>query len=101
MTKADTLDRAAIARACQRHGARRLQVFGSATTDEFAPGHSDVDFLVHFQDGRGRLFTDYFNLKQELEGITNTTVDLVMVDAIENPYFRQMVYSQAIDVYVA
>ena len=36
----------AVAQACIRHGATRLDVFGSALRDDFKPGQSDVDLLV-------------------------------------------------------
>ena len=101
MTKADTLDRAAIAVACQRHGARRLRVFGSATTNDFKPGRSDVDFLVEFHDGRGGYFDDYFELKSSLEEITGTPVDLVLAQAVRNPFFVRMARSQAIEIYAS
>ena len=40
--------RQAIARACRRHGAIRLDAFGSALRDDFTPGESDLDLLVEF-----------------------------------------------------
>lgn len=101
MTKADTLDRAAIARACQRFGARRLQVFGSATTPDFVPGRSDVDFLVDFPHGRQHAFDTYFGLKSELEVICDAPVDLVVEYTLRNPYFIKRAYSEAIEVYAA
>ncbi len=34
-----------VAELCRRSGARRLDVFGSATRADFDPQHSDLDFL--------------------------------------------------------
>lgn len=101
MTMAETLDRVAIAAACQRHGARRLRVFGSATTEEFEPGRSDVDFLVEFHDGRGGYFDDYFDLKTSLEEITGIPVDLISAKAVRNPFFARMARSQAVEIYAS
>jgi predicted nucleotidyltransferase len=39
--------RTALAALCRRHGAARLEVFGSAARGAgFDPGRSDIDFLV-------------------------------------------------------
>ena len=42
--------RALVAALCRRHGARRLDLFGSATREDFDAQHSDLDFLVKFED---------------------------------------------------
>src|SRR5439155_16574437 len=38
---------------CQRHGVRRLELFGSATSERFNPVTSDLDFLVEFAPAKG------------------------------------------------
>jgi len=81
------LDRDAIARACRRFGVARLRVFGSAVTDEFDPERSDFDFLVDFLPQVADLLGNYLGLTAELEQIAGRKVDLVMTDAVENPYF--------------
>jgi predicted nucleotidyltransferase len=40
-----------VAAFCQKHGIRRLAVFGSALRDDFRPD-SDVDILVEFEPDR-------------------------------------------------
>jgi predicted nucleotidyltransferase len=63
-----TEQRVAIAELCRRFEVRRLAVFGSATTDEFASNHSDVDFLVEFDRSWSlSRFDAYFGLKEGLE----------------------------------
>lgn len=101
MTTATPLDTDAIARACRRYGVVRLRVFGSIVTDRFDPETSDVDFLVDFQPDRSNPFHDYFDLKSELEQIVGRDVDLVMADALKNPYLSKRVLEAAEDVYVA
>lgn len=93
------LDLDAIARACKRYGVERLRVFGSALTDRFDPGGSDIDFLVDFVPGNTNLFHDYFDLKFELERITGRRVDLVDANAARNPYFKASAFESAQELY--
>lgn len=79
--------RDAIAKACSRHGVRRLDVFGSALRDDFYPEKSDVDFLVEFGPVEGYARVDaYFGLLEDLRGIFGRKVDLVMSGAVKNRY---------------
>lgn len=94
-----TLDREAIARACERFGVARLRVFGSALTDRFDPGHSDVDFLVDFLPGRGDRFGDFFGLREALIVVVGREVDLIIADAVRNPYFKGSALKIAQDIY--
>jgi predicted nucleotidyltransferase len=70
---------------CRRHGIRRLEIFGSATRDDFRPD-SDLDFLVEFEVTPA--LSGYFRLKEELESLFGRQVDLVMLQAVRNPYVR-------------
>lgn len=95
------LDTGTIADVCRRFHVRRLSVFGSATTENFDPATSDVDFLVEFEDGANDLFGSYFGLKEELEGVLGRPVDLVMPKSLENPYFAESVERTRRDLYAA
>jgi uncharacterized protein len=96
----DKLDR--VRTLCRAHRVRRLWVFGSATTDEFDPSHSDLDFLVEFEPHQRRAFDDvYFLLRDDLEALFGRAVDLVELDAVTNPYFRQAVEAHRIELYAA
>lgn len=101
METARIFDIDAIRRACERHGVKRLRVFGSVLTDRFDPEMSDVDFLVDFQPEREDLFQDYFDLKFELERIVGREVDLVMERSVKNPFFKASAFGSAQDVYAA
>jgi predicted nucleotidyltransferase len=79
--------RPAICQLCRRLEIKRLDVFGSATTDQFA-AHSDVDVLVQFDRGPGDLFNRYFDLKEGLEQIFSRPVDVVLEESLKNPYFK-------------
>jgi predicted nucleotidyltransferase len=94
--------RAAIQDLCREFGVARLEVFGSATTDEFDPEHSDVDFIVEFPPDYdfGPWLTQYFDLKERLEALLGRPVDLVMASAMRKPRFieaanetRQLLYA--------
>jgi predicted nucleotidyltransferase len=91
---------AEIPNLCRRYGVSRLELFGSATTEEFDPERSDFDFLVEFDADSSRLFDRYFGLKESLEALYGRRVDLVTVASLRNPYFinainksRQLVYA--------
>ena len=93
-------DRDKIDALCRRLGVRRLDVFGSASTGKPSP-ESDVDVLVQFDRSQGNLFARYFDLKEGLEAILGRPVDLVVDDAIRNPYFRQSVERTRQNVFAA
>jgi predicted nucleotidyltransferase len=95
------LDRDAIARAAEAHGVQRLRVFGSVLTDRFDPATSDVDFLVDFKPDTLDLLGEYFGLRDDLMKIVGRDVDLVMADAVRNPYFKASAFSVAQDIYAA
>jgi predicted nucleotidyltransferase len=101
MVTAVPLDTDAISRASERFGVRRLRVFGSVLTEHFDPATSDVDFLVEFLPGRPDRLDDYLGLKEALARITGRDVDLVVADAVRNPYFRASAFSRAHEVYAA
>ncbi len=74
---------------CRRYGVARLEVFGSAVEGPFDESSSDIDFLVEYRSDAdlGPWMTDYFRLKENLEKVVGRPVDLVMVEALKNPYF--------------
>jgi uncharacterized protein len=74
---------------CQANLVRSLEVFGSVTTERFNSS-SDVDFLVSFFESLpARRAEAYFNLWFGLEDLLGRRVDLVVRDAIWNPYFQR------------
>lgn len=101
MIAATSLDREAIAQACERFGVARLRVFGSILTDRFDPATSDVDFLVDFKPGVARPRHADFTLKDELERIVGDAVDLVVADCVRNPYCAASIFGTAVDVSAA
>ena len=87
---------------CAVYGVKCLELFGSASRDDFDLEESDLDFLVEFADIHPmRAFDRYFGLKEELEQLFQRPVDLVEVKAIKNPYFRQAIEQDKVLVYGA
>ena len=62
-----------LAELCRRHHVRRLEVFGSATTGEWDPECSDLDFLVKFDPGTR--FADHSELEQALRQLFERDVE--------------------------
>jgi uncharacterized protein len=75
---------------CRRFRVRRLDLFGSATGDDFDPARSDLDFLVEFDPRPPQTlsFKTFFGLKESLEALFGRKVDLVKPGAIGNPYLK-------------
>jgi len=87
---------------CRRHRVQRIELFGSAAGSGFDPNHSDLDFLVTFQEmGIDQYADAYFGLLEELQALFQRPVDLVVASAIQNPYFRQAVESTRTLIYAA
>lgn len=79
-----------IAVLCERLSINRPEIFGSAVTEHFGP-ESDVDFLVEFDRQKGDLFNRFFELKEELERLISRPADIIVADAVRNPFFREAV----------
>jgi len=80
----------ALEQLCRLYGVKRLEVAGSAARElDFDPTRSDVDFLVEFEPGRlPSSLGELFGLREALEQTMGRAVDLVMLDAVQNPYVR-------------
>ncbi len=79
----------------------RLRAFGSVVTGRFDPVRSDVDFFVDFLPEVRDVLGNYLALNEEPARIVGREVDLVMSDAVENPYFAAEAFRTAQDVYAA
>ncbi|MBI3777190.1 MAG: nucleotidyltransferase domain-containing protein [Gammaproteobacteria bacterium] len=87
---------------CRLFQVRQLTLFGSAATDEFEPGRSDLDFLVEFQLlNPVRRADAYFGLLLALEDLFQCKVDLVEEGASQNPYFLRAVNQTRALLYAA
>ncbi|HEV3460106.1 MAG TPA: nucleotidyltransferase domain-containing protein [Thermoanaerobaculia bacterium] len=79
-----------LERLCKLYGVKRLEVVGSAAREvDFDPARSDVDFLVEFELGRlPATLRGFFGFRSALEQTVGRPVDLLMLDAVRNPYLR-------------
>ena len=85
---------------CVRHGVERLDIFGSAATDNFGQERSDLDFLVEFGASAIDSYADsYFGLLEALKDLSGRPVDLVVKSSISNPYFLESVKRTRTPVY--
>jgi predicted nucleotidyltransferase len=82
---------------------RRLEVFGSASRGDFDPSRSDLDLLVEYlpEARRGAWAGDYFGLKFDLQKLLSRDVDLVMTEAVQNPYFLENIAKDRAVLYEA
>ncbi len=95
-------DAAELSNLCTVYGVKCLELFGSASRDDFDLEESDLDFLVEFADIHTMgAFDRYFGLKENLEQLFQRPVDLVEVKAIKNPYFRQAIEQDKVLLYGA
>ena len=91
-----------LRRLCVAYRVRRLDLFGSASTDRYVPDGSDLDFLVEFQPTALDAYADaYFGLLEALGRLFERPVDLVVASAIRNPYFLQSVEQTRTPIYEA
>ena len=91
-----------IAELCRRHQVQRLDLFGSAATDDFDPERSDLDFLVTFLPEANASYVGvYHRLYMDLRSLFDRPVDLVIESNFRNPYFREALEESRTAVYVA
>ena len=94
-------NRESLRELCHAQNVRELEIFGSATTADFNPERSALDFLVEFQDpDRPGIADRFLGLAEGLERILQRNVDLVTRRSLKNPVFigavnrsKQVVYA--------
>lgn len=86
---------------CERNGVNRLYLFGSALTDKFDKGQSDLDFFVELNEEKDPLIQgeNLISLWDDLERIFNTRVDLLTPNSLVNPILKKSVNSTKILIY--
>jgi len=86
---------------CRRHHVKRLDVFGSAVTDEFSVS-SDIDFLVEFDSKvNPRRFDNFFELHRALEQLLGRSIDLVEPGGLYNPYLIREIEQTRRNIYAS
>ncbi|OGV60321.1 MAG: hypothetical protein A2X45_06380 [Lentisphaerae bacterium GWF2_50_93] len=82
-----------IATICKNLQIHRLEVFGSASDGRFDSSHSDIDFIVEFDNSASSLglLDRYLALATQLERLLGREVDLLTPKSIRNSYFQKKV----------
>lgn len=95
--------RDAIVEFCRQYRVKRLELFGSALTEQgYDFETSDLDFLVEFLPlAPGQHADAYFGLLEAIEDTFRQPVDLVMISAVKNPYFLQSIKRNRELIYAA
>jgi len=89
-----------VQKICRALGVKRLELVGSASRGDFQSDRSDIDVLVEFE-GIERLFDRYFELKKQLEHSLGRRIDVIQHDAVRNPYVRQTIDRDKVQIYGA
>lgn len=94
--------RDALKALCQQYNVRRLELFGSAVSEQFDEHTSNLDFLVEFKSlETGHAANNYFGLLFGLQSLFGRNVYLVMPGAVKNPYFLESIHQRRKLLYAA
>jgi predicted nucleotidyltransferase len=95
-----TLDeiRQRVLPACREFNVKRLDVFGSFARSRETDA-SDLDLLVEFHDPDSRPSKRFFGLLHRLEDAFQCDVDLLTLSGLRNPFFRDRVTKERINIY--
>lgn len=91
-----------VAALCRRYDVLQLEVFGSATRDDFSDATSDIDFVVRFNNSRTPGYADrYFEFAEALQALFGRRVDLVTERSLRNPLFVRAIEPERTILYAA
>jgi len=80
---------------------KRLDLFGSAITDNFGP-NSDLDVIVEFKKNDDlNHFDSYFLLKERLQNIFHRPIDIIIDGSVKNPYLKESIAQTRVNIYAA
>ncbi|MCP4137663.1 MAG: DNA polymerase subunit beta [bacterium] len=90
-----------IAAICREMRIKKLDLFGSATSNRFTP-ESDIDIIVEFDRFKSeKLFSRYYFLKRALEALFDRKVDIITDNSIKNPDILTSIEESRRSVYAA
>ena len=90
-----------IKKVCLELHLKRLDLFGSAVTEQFGPD-SDLDVIVEFKRNEiNNLFDNYFALKERLQNIFHRKIDIIIDGSVKNPYLKASISQTRKNVYAA
>jgi hypothetical protein len=89
----------AVAALCRDLGVERLLLFGSAIRERIVDV-GDLDFVVLFTPMPPVEYVrNYFRLAEQLQALLKAPVDLVELDSIKHPYFKEEADETKVAVY--
>ena len=86
---------------CEKHGIRRLEIFGSAARDQ-GTSDSDVDMLVTLDASKPVSTAELLEMAGEAEELVGVPVDFVLRESLEkspNRFAREHILASAVCVY--
>lgn len=90
-----------VSKICNELRLKKLDLFGSATNDNFG-ADSDIDIIVEFaQKENDNLFDRYFELKERLRNIFHRSVDIIVEGSVRNPFLKESLNRTRKNIYVA
>jgi predicted nucleotidyltransferase len=84
--------------ACNEYRVKSLYLFGSLARGD-SSADSDIDLLVEFENPDLQLSKRFFGLLHYLEDVLGRDVDLLTVNSLKNPYFREKVLKEKVNIY--
>lgn len=89
-----------IINVCKKRNIISLTLFGSAVTDKFDPGKSDIDFLVEFGEMRpGEHAIQFFGFIEDMKELFHRSIDAIEPSAIQNPFFLNEIQQSKVVIY--
>ena len=89
----------AVNELCKNHNVAKLYLFGSAANNKLR-AESDIDFMVKFDAiDLKNYFSNYLDLKQQLEKTFNRPVDLLEEQTLKNPALKKSIDKNKLLVY--
>ena len=90
-----------VSKVCNELRLKKLDLFGSATNDNFGED-SDIDIIVEFaQKENDNLFNRYFELKERLRNVFHRSVDIIIEGSVRNPFLKESLNRTRKNIYVA
>jgi len=89
-----------VAYLVDRYNIKELSIFGSSIRNDFDI-HSDIDFLIEFNNSENISLFDLLDIQEYIERITKRSVDLVEPAGLKNPYRREAILKTKEILYVA
>src|SRR5260370_18819161 len=87
---------------CRKHRVKTLELFGSATQQDFDPTRSDLDFLVEYLPlPQGKHARAFFGLLHDLEDLFHRKIALLIMRPIRDACFLRGVNATKRVVYAA